>query len=233
MKEWKMIFLDVRKAHLNGKCDEEEWVELPEEMWEFGRYARLRRWLYGMRKAAVNWEEDYAKRLEEVGFRRGRGAPTVFLNKMTEVRIVVHGDTFVVSGCRDELEKVKGMMEGWYAIKDRGIMGGAANEIKEVTILGRTVRWTADRVEYEADGKHRLELLRRMGLDDDSKGVVTAVVDKKGGGPEDDDQELVGEDRRRFRGEVALVNYLGQDRSDLQYAGNRISREMNRPTVGC
>ena len=31
-KEMKLMFIDVRKAHLNARCDEEEWVELPEEM---------------------------------------------------------------------------------------------------------------------------------------------------------------------------------------------------------
>ena len=54
-----MLF-DARKAHLNALCEEEEWVELPEEFWEHGKYARLTRWLYGMRKAAASWEEDYA-----------------------------------------------------------------------------------------------------------------------------------------------------------------------------
>ena len=46
-----------------------------EEFWEFGRYARLRRWLYGIRKAASGWEEDYAKRFEAEGFIRGKAAP--------------------------------------------------------------------------------------------------------------------------------------------------------------
>ena len=50
--ELKLMFVDVKKAHLNAKCDEEEWVELPNEFNKFGRYAKLKRWLYGMRKAA-------------------------------------------------------------------------------------------------------------------------------------------------------------------------------------
>ena len=98
------MFIDVRKAHLNARCDEEEWVELPEEFWEYGKYARLRRWLYGMRKAAAGWEEDYATRMEGEGFRRGKGAPTVFFNAKTGVRLVVHGDDFTYSGTRKELE---------------------------------------------------------------------------------------------------------------------------------
>ena len=57
------MFIDVRKAHLNAGCKEEDWVELPEEFWEHGRYARLRRWLYGMRKPAAGWEEYYAEKM--------------------------------------------------------------------------------------------------------------------------------------------------------------------------
>ena len=49
-------------------------------------------------------------------------------------------------------------MEEWYDIKDRGIMGSAENEIKEVTILGRTLRWEKDGLEYEADGAHRKKI---------------------------------------------------------------------------
>ena len=29
-EEIKLMFIDVKKAHLNAKCDEEAWVELPE-----------------------------------------------------------------------------------------------------------------------------------------------------------------------------------------------------------
>ena len=44
LAEVKSMFIDLRKAHLNAVCEEEEkWVELPEEFWEYGRYARLRR----------------------------------------------------------------------------------------------------------------------------------------------------------------------------------------------
>ena len=66
-----VMFVDVRKAHLNAKCDEEEWVELPEEFEEWGKFARLRRWFYGVRKATIGWEEDYVAKLESEGYQRG------------------------------------------------------------------------------------------------------------------------------------------------------------------
>ena len=63
--EVKVMFIDVKKA--------EDWVELLDEFKKFGKYARLKRWLYGMRKAASGWEDDYA-RLVNDGFQRGRAA---------------------------------------------------------------------------------------------------------------------------------------------------------------
>jgi hypothetical protein len=104
---------------LNAKCDEQDWVELPSEFWKWGRYARLRRWLRGMRKAASGWEEDYARRLEGAGFARGIGAPTVFYNVATKVRVVAHGGDFAFTGVGGELEKIRAKMAEWYDIKMR------------------------------------------------------------------------------------------------------------------
>ena len=37
----KLMFIDVKIAHLETKCEEEEWVELPDEFKTFGWYAKL------------------------------------------------------------------------------------------------------------------------------------------------------------------------------------------------
>ena len=85
-KEKKLMLIDVRKAHLNGKVpdDEHVYVELPGAGDEPPRCARLRRWLYGMRPAASAWEKDCAEKLEGEGFCRGASAPTVFHNAVDE-----------------------------------------------------------------------------------------------------------------------------------------------------
>ena len=51
----KLVFIDMKKAHFNA-CDEEEWVKLLDELKKFGKYAKLKRWLYGLGKAASRWE---------------------------------------------------------------------------------------------------------------------------------------------------------------------------------
>ena len=186
-----------------------------------------------MRKAAAGWEEDYAKRMEGVGFRRGKGGPTVFFNSKTDVRVVVYGDDFTFSGTREELEKMRSKMGEWYDIKDRGgIMGGAQAEIKEVTILGRTVRWTAEGIEYEADAGHRKKLMDAEGLEETSKSVVGPVM-KENIGRQGAEEETLEEkwEQKEFRSKGARLNYLGQDRSDIQYAVKEICQGMSKPTV--
>ncbi len=56
---------------------------------------------------------------------------------------------------------------------------------------------------------------------------------KDGRGEVGDEEDGLGaEEKTGFRGEVALLNYMGQDRSDVQYMTNQVSRTMARPTVG-
>ena len=60
----KLLFVDAVKAHINGKCDEDAYIELPEEVGVVGMCARLEYWLYGMRPAARAWEDLYASLLK-------------------------------------------------------------------------------------------------------------------------------------------------------------------------
>ena len=45
-----------------------------------------------------------------MGFVRGRAAPTVFYNKLTQVRVVVHGDDFTFCDLKEDLVVVQGWL---------------------------------------------------------------------------------------------------------------------------
>eukprot|EP00973_Karenia_brevis_P035286 4866350-Karenia_brevis.AAC.1 len=60
-------------------------------------------------------------------------------------------------------------MESWFEIKVRAVLGPEDKDDKEVTILGRVVRWTREGIEYEADPKHRRILLEYFGSDSRTK----------------------------------------------------------------
>ena len=127
---------------------------------------------------------------------------------------------------------MKRKMKEWYEIKDRGIMGSGDGEIKEVTILGRLLRWTEDGLEYEADPKHVRDLMEEEGLEDESKTVVSPAVKPRAGAEDQEVEELGREEAKGFRGGAAKLNYLGHDRPDLQYATKEICRYMVKPRFG-
>jgi len=56
---------------VNGKCEVDAFIELPEEIREIGKCAKLDYWLYGMRPAARAWEDTYADKLIKYGFVQG------------------------------------------------------------------------------------------------------------------------------------------------------------------
>jgi hypothetical protein len=99
--------------------------------------------------------------------------------------------------------------------------------------LNRQLRWTGKTIEYEADEKHALEIVREMGLDSESKGLEApyAKDEVNDGDEEEEDQSVLlePEDARKFRGLAARGNYLAQDRMDIQYAAKEICRYMAAP----
>jgi hypothetical protein len=90
----KVMLIDVKKAHLNGRVGEDVWacIELPEEDAEPGMCGRLVRWLYGTRLAAKAWEEDNASKLLGAGFVRGVASPTCFHHPEWGMANETHGE---------------------------------------------------------------------------------------------------------------------------------------------
>ena len=100
-----MMFIDVRKAHLNYKCQDDVYVELPEEVGAPpGSCGKLNYWLYGFRPAAAAWEKLYSGKLIEVGFSRGVSCGVVFEHEGRDITLAVHGDDFTFCGVDDDLE---------------------------------------------------------------------------------------------------------------------------------
>ena len=100
-----------------------------------------------MRPAAAAWEKHYAELLEGKGFKRGEACGVAFYHADMDVSIVVHGDDFTLCGLKEDLLTVQGWMASWFDIQVRGMLGPDRDDDKEVTILGRTVRWTDEGIE--------------------------------------------------------------------------------------
>ena len=225
----KVMLVDVKKAHLYPPCREEVYIELPEEAGAGPAHVgRLRRMLYGLRAAAATWENHYASKLEEVGFKRGAATPVAFHHLGRGLNVVVHGDDFTFTGEDASLDWVLRHMKSWYQLKVRARLGPEEKDDKEAVLLGRIIRWHGWGITCEADPKYRQRIMAALGLTEDSKSLAAP-------GTREEDAKVeeaaawMGEDTQ-YRAIVATVNYLATDQPDLQFASKEACRDMSAPS---
>ena len=228
---------------MNGKCEVDAFIDLPEEIREVGKCAKLDYWLYGMRPAARAWEDTYANKLIEYGFVQGASAPTVFFHREKSLECVVHGDDFTILGFDEDLDDLARAMASWFEIKVRGKMGPEVNDLKEIIILNRTLTWTEWGIKLVADPKHAEKLIEFFLLDATSTTTVSIGVKCAGKCNGDaDSKPVIGEEeviadylssreQSVYRGLAATLNYLAQDRFDIQFGAKELCREMANPTT--
>ena len=113
--------------------------------------------------------------------------------------------------------------------KHRGRIGPAIEDAKEMRILNRIVTWTDNGIEYEGDQRHVEICMQNLGLEIDSREVGTPTDKDRRGVKEE--EYLDQSSSTRYRGLVARMNYLGQDRSDIQFTIKELSKDMANPTT--
>jgi hypothetical protein len=122
-------------------------------------------------------------------------------------------------------------MKEWFEIKAIAKLGPEDKDDKEVTILGRTVRWKNWGIEYEADVKHRNIVMEHFGFNEKTHGLTgngnAEIHDEE----DENDEKLVGGEVTSFRAVAARINFLAQDCPDLQFPAKEVCREMSSPTL--
>ena len=223
----KLMFLDIGKAHLYAPIEGDEYVDLPPERAQPGKCAKLLYTLYGMRTAARSWEKEYSRTLAAAGFRIGRASPCMSFHAERDIRVVVHGDDFIVEGFEDDLRWVERLLAAKYIVKMRGIMGPDAADTKVIDVLNRILEWREDEFRYEADPRHVEIMLRDMGLEECKAATLPGA---QGEALEGEDQAFLdGDTQRVYRSVVARGNFLAQDRADIRYTVKELCRRMAAP----
>ena len=205
--ERKLLFVDARKAYFNAKVDRPTYVELPAEVSRPGFCGRLNRCMYGTRWAATRWEETYTQSLERLGFTQGRASPCCFSHRVRDLKLVVHGDDFIVLGKDSYLDFFVEAIQKEFEVKVRGRLGSSSGDDKTVRILNRIIRWTHAGIRVEADPRHVEVLIKEMGLNEANVVITPGAKahEGKGGIPE---TLLDKAGASMYRACVARANYL-------------------------
>lgn len=162
-----VAIIDVRRAYYYALARRRVFVELPAEDWQPGdedMCGLLRVSLPGTRDAAQNWEEELGECFIQMGLKKGTASPCVYRHHARGVELAVHGDDVTAQGNIDDLEWLIKAMRAKYDIKTQ-LIGERADLAKEARVLNRTIRWTRQGLEVEADPRHVKVILEQLGLE--------------------------------------------------------------------
>ena len=124
-------------------------------------------------------------------------------------------DDFTTTGPKRELDRFEDKFEAKYELKKGGRLGPALDDVKDLTVLHRVIRWAGDGVEYEADPRQCERHLKGLGFDDGC--TSTATLGRKAFIQQlKEDKPFDAEDHTEFRALAFRANYLAQDRIDIQ-----------------
>ena len=165
-----MMINDVSRAYFYAEATSCMYIELPAEdpMYDPNMLGRLRLCLYGIRDAALNWQQTLSDHLVEAGFKRGVGHPSVFYHPTKDIWTLVHGDDYCSAGSSASLDWMEDLLVKKYEIKTQRIGKGKTRKGEkkktEGQVLNRVVRRTDEGWELEADLRHAELIIEQLGL---------------------------------------------------------------------
>ena len=195
--------------------------------------------MYGLRDAPLIWQKVVKAMLEEKGFKALIGTQCVYTHKKKRLTIVAHVDDFLCQGTGNDLRELLQSLKKDFECSGE-ILGPNKDEVNQLKFLGRTIALTPDGIEWEGDEKHVQAFLKKMerhtaaaagrlaGGGNQKKGAATPGI-KREGELYEERSPLNEEGVTDYRGLVALLNYLSQDRPDTAFASKEAAKTMASP----
>ena len=153
--------LDFKKAFLNGHVTREVCIEIPAEDLggQEGRMVGLlNRAMYGLREAPAIWQRVVQELMADLGFVACATVPCVYFHPEKEVVAVAHVDDFLMSGDQAVLLELRRELQSRYEC-DGDMLGPGRDEVREISFLGRRIRWGEDGLSWLGDTKQTRTLL--------------------------------------------------------------------------
>ena len=227
----QVLLVDISRAYFNAPTSDDSptYVELPPDVnAPPSMCGLLKRHMYGTKRAAEGWQEEYLQALADMGFEQGCASACLFRHVKRGSVLSVHGDDFTASGPKDSLDWWQAEMQSRYELTIGGRLGPGPSDAKEARCLNLIIRWVCNGIEYEADPRLVERLLDQVGLEG-ANGAATPGA-KIAAHEVSSEKELPQSEWTTFRGSAALPNFLSADRPDILFCAKEVCRFMSRPT---
>ena len=149
-----------------------------------------------------------------IGFRKGRGLPSVFWHPEKVIKTLVHGDGYVSAGNDESLKWLDAELSKAYELQSQKIGVGKGSQT-EGKVLNRIVRCTSDGWEVEANPRHAELVVERIGLDNE-QGVTTPGISGSEEKDVKEDCDLTGDDVTTSAGIYCVLQLFGRRSTRLR-----------------
>ena len=104
-----------------------------------------------------------------MALQKGKVRPAAFFHGSRKLKLVVHGDDFVVEGPVDQLEALRDELASFFEIKHE-ILGRRPGDVQQLRVLNRVITLEECSITWEADPRHLEVLKESLGMKD-AKGL--------------------------------------------------------------
>ncbi|CAN1766567.1 Retrovirus-related Pol polyprotein from transposon TNT 1-94 [Linum perenne] len=220
--DWPLYQLDVKNAFLNGKLEEEVYMNLPpgfEEKFGMGKVCKLKRSLYGLKQSPRAWFDRFWKAIKKYGFCQSQADHTLFYKRSIEgkmVVLIVYVDYIVVTGDDGAgIDLIKKQLATEFEVKDLGILR---------YFLGMEFARTKEGL-FINQRKYVLDLLAETGMTG-CKPAETPMDSAVRLRPSESHEV---KDQERYQRLVGKLIYLAHTRPDITFAVSVVSQFMHSP----
>ncbi len=123
-KDLHLHQMDVQTAFLNGRLEEEVYMEQPAGYQVKGKenqVCKLHRSIYGLKQSPRCWNHTLDEHLKQLGFQQTPSDPCLYISIESAMIIAVYVDDLVLAGkSEEEIEEAKRNLSSRFKIQDLG-----------------------------------------------------------------------------------------------------------------
>ena len=217
-----MAVADISGVFFHAVLEKHFFVTPPAEYRKTGVVWKIKRYLYGDKRAPRVWHDHFEKTMLELGFERLESEPGSFVKKGVThkgtIIVVVHVDDLLSLGKRKHLDNFFVQLEKTLKLKRVEFIENG----KSVFFLGDHITKFKDKITFKSKDTYVDNMLTMLGMESLRKESVA-----------NDDQEMLeGSEAETYRSVVGILMYFKRHRFDLHYAAKSLAMASSSPTKG-
>ncbi|GJW31919.1 retrotransposon protein, putative, ty1-copia subclass [Tanacetum coccineum] len=224
---WQM---DVKTAFLNGRLDEDIYMEQPEGYVDPNYpngVCKLQRAIYGLKQASRQWNKRFDEEIKKFGFIQNRDEPCVYRKASGSdvVFLILYVDDILIMGNNiPRLKEVKDYLGKCFSVKDLGeaayILGIKIYRDRSLRLIGLNQSAYIDKI------------LKKFSMQNSKKGFIPMEVkhDLSNEMCASSDEEKAYMKKVPYASAVGSIMYAVRcTRPDVAFAQNLVSRYQQNP----